>query len=371
MSCNLEKNKNILKVILFLVIFLILDLTLYAAPSALFFKKNIKTSHKKKYIKYRVKKEDYLYKILRKINIPYEYFPVFIKEIKRINSHIKNVNQIYAGQVLKIPVIVDNEDYITECPDHKSLKDIDITLLLLKKLGFKPYKSDLIYPCKDGKWLLIDGEKNPIIVSPDGKKIVITKEDKFRQIYDNNLNIYFCHVVNISPYSVLKEIEKIEKDIKVWEKGSNLIIDLEDFVLEVNADVVVIKQDDDKTKKYYLFYLTSQKDNYKDKLIEYFLINYDIYIYNLSKDKKEFLLPDHVASHIYIPSVYNNLESQVLNNLSKQKLKIINLTFKNDCHLYIRVHKIIHSNNEIYLVDKKKSILVPILRVYGYEAFTY
>lgn len=460
-----------------MVIFIILNsVSAYTAPPVLFFKKTVKTFDKEKYISYKVKKGDYLYGILKKLNIPYKYYPNLIQEIKKINFEIKDINKLYVGQILNIPIessyanteqkikTIDDNNYIVASIANDSLeeigkrypfkkqeyyvkhgdilvnllrdicglprnlifneyltifrklnphvkdihflkvgmkivlpiysemdlkrklsnttidrqkellRDIDITLLILKKLGFEIYKdSDLVFPLENGEWIFLNGKKTPIVVSPNGSKIVIVQEKEFNQLYKNNskLRIYFCKVADLSPYNVLKKIELIEKDIKVWEKGSNLIIDKEHFVLEVNADLIVIKKIHNMTKKYYLFYMRPKKESYNERLIKYNLRNYNIYLYDFSRDKKEFFITDDINDKIYIPSIPNNLKTIITSASFKKELKNINLTFEDNCHLYVRVDKFTTANREIYLVDKNRSSLVPLLRAYGYEAFTY
>jgi len=69
----------------------------------LFFVKKIPFNFK--YIKYKIKEGEWLYKILRKLNIPEDKFSLVTKIIKKANPQIKDLSHLEKGQIILIPKI--------------------------------------------------------------------------------------------------------------------------------------------------------------------------------------------------------------------------------------------------------------------------
>ncbi|SDN29820.1 LysM domain-containing protein [Desulfonauticus submarinus] len=94
------------KSLLFFLVILLFLFNSIAIPQyipRLFFKKKI--SFKNEYIEYKVKKGEWLYKILRSYNIPENQLPLVVKIIKKLNPHIKDLSNLEANQILRIPKI--------------------------------------------------------------------------------------------------------------------------------------------------------------------------------------------------------------------------------------------------------------------------
>lgn len=457
------------KICCLLVSLCLLQITFcYAGPPVLFFKKTNKVVNKqKKIIRYKVKKGEYLYSILRKFHINNKYIPFVLKDIKKINSQIKDLNKLFVGQVIKIPIdlsfekkhlslnghykyidrsianssldeirgkypfeekkykikkgdcvvkllmkiggvpihLIFNEYltifkklnpeirdinllpigtevilpvlpsiYVKNKRENTIIKDKDITLLILEKLGFKIYNNTkLVYPTSDGEWIEIDTLITPLLIAQDESKILIVPEDFYNKTYLKlkNNNILICQVLDFSPHHVLKQIEKLGKNLKVWERGKSIIISQKEITLEARADIVVIKRYSANQNIYFLFYLKPQEESYNEKLMESILANYNIDVYNFLKNKREFgKVNKGFVNNIYVPHIPDDIKKSINKDI-KLNDTLIKLPFKDNGYLYINVKKINRNDRQIYLVDNKNKSIAALLRASGYEAYTF
>ncbi|MBT8762412.1 LysM peptidoglycan-binding domain-containing protein [Desulfohalobiaceae bacterium Ax17] len=93
------------KIILFSIFTLIWTLSGYTQkPPRLVFEKKI-SINKKKLIKHKIKKGEWLYKILRNYNVSTQDIPYVIRLINELNPHIKNLSKLKPGQTLLLPLV--------------------------------------------------------------------------------------------------------------------------------------------------------------------------------------------------------------------------------------------------------------------------
>ena len=440
---------------------------LLASPPILFFEKKIKKT-RKEYTLYKVKKGEHIYSILRKLKLPKTEFGKYIIEIKQLNPNIKDINKLYAGQIIKLPKIHSIKHRCRKCLNgfaiHPSLKDLsleelkkkypfykqkytvkkgdtlikllktigkipkyliyneyivifkklnphikninnlpkgikiiipsriqkikqitehketnsfnNITLCLLQKLGFSIYKKDImVFPVKRG-WIQIDTSKSPILEDIEGKKIILVNDPntykKYKEIEDPNISV--CFLQNLSIYESLLKIFKYTKNFKIWPKKQNLIITHNFFVAELKGDIQILKYfnlSNTKEISYYIFFLDKKNCTYTEKLTYSFLLKNKIFVYFWCNKKSNFIsCTDNVDKNIYVPkiSANSNIEALKLNNL----LENAKINISNSLTLFVPILKFKEKDHRpIYLLEYNVPELVAILRAKGYNCFIY
>jgi len=93
-------------------------------------------------IKYKIKKGEWLYKILREQNIPERKIPHVVKIIKKINPHIKDLSNLKENDILLIPKIYikqENYSYLKKYKYKKSFYTVkrgdSVVKILKDKVG--------------------------------------------------------------------------------------------------------------------------------------------------------------------------------------------------------------------------------------------
>ncbi len=429
------------------IIILLLSNITYGVTPVLFFKKNIS---KKKYLFYRVKKGEYLYEILRRIGIPENKIAYLIKDIKRLNPQIKDLNNLHVGDILKIPRLkaysfslsssletqslkqlkkrypftpkkytIKKGDVLTRllariCGIPKDLiyneyllifkklnphiKDIGsipvgssivlpvyrnfkfssptkkiihphdnaILFLILKKLGFKIYINDtFVIPSKKGGWIIVDTSKNPLIESPSNKKIILIEDKKFYNRYKSKGNIEVILQKN-SIYDMLKNIANLCKEITIWERGENLIINSNQFVVESRGDIQIIKYLTSGGYKYYIFFLSPMKLDYTQKLCYHYLARHNIFIYTMSMDRTSFINPlSYINGQIYSPRLPEVMKVQI--NSKFMRRTNIEVKIREGVSIFIPVYEI----GKYYVLPNNSPELIAILRLRGYDCYGF
>ncbi|WP_459892741.1 LysM peptidoglycan-binding domain-containing protein [Desulfothermus okinawensis] len=184
---------------------------LFASPPVLFFEKKIHKPNKQ-YTLYRVKKGEHIYSILRKKKIPLSKFGEYIEKIKKLNPNIKNINHLYAGQIIKLPKThyFQYNHNINEIKIHPSLRLLSIDELRKK------------YPFYEKKYIVKKGDSLTKLLKIIGgiPKNLIYNEYLF--IFEK-LN---PHIKNINklPVGANVTIPTIFRKIKKNIKNKNTIV---------------------------------------------------------------------------------------------------------------------------------------------------
>ena len=440
---------------------------LFASPPILFFEKKIKKI-RRNYTLYKVKKGEHIYSILRKLKLPKTEFGKYIKKIKQLNPDIKDINKLYAGQIIKLPkihtirrrcrkclngfvippslkdltikelkkkypfyeqkytvkkgdtlakllkiigkipnyliyneyififkklnphikninnlpqgveiIIPSRNPKIKQITEHKKTNSFNnITLCLLKKLGFSIYKKDIIiFPIKRG-WIQIDTSKFPILEDTDGKKIILANDvntyEKYKKIEDSNISV--CFIRDLSIYDSLIKIFNYTKRFKIWPKKQNLIITNNFFVAELKGDIQILKYSSLSSTKdisYYIFFLNEKNCTYTENLAYSFLLKNKIFVYFWCNKKSNFIsCTDNIDKNIYVPKISVNSNIEAL-NLSRF-LENIKININNSLTLFLPIIKLkMKGNRIIYLFEYNVPELVAILRAKGYNCFTH
>ncbi len=455
------------KCIIFLIIFLFFyqDIAI-SSPPILFFKKSIKTKNTKKvFFKYRIKEGEYIYSILRSLNIPKNRFGYVLREIKRLNPQIKDLSKLCPGQCIKIPIdvlpknepisyisykidikkypyvprkyVIKKGEYIVELlnriggipknlifneylyifkrlnPYIKDINNIapgttiilpirhplnsmstslnpvskiedlfnseniqkDLSLNILVKLGFSIRSTGtIIYPLQDGDWISINCDNTPIVEDHEGEKIVLLSGNQTYEYYikDNvySSNIIFCRLLDWQPYEVLKDISTYVNSIKLWDRGKDLIIIGDNFVLESWGDLQVVKKKINGDNSYYIFFLDHFKITYPLKLLISFLSKENIHIYFLGDTTNSFIEPHVGLSNIlYLPKISEKGKRYL--SFHRYHLQTIRMGFeKNKLSISIKVNRVDGlDNNSIYFLDQDKPYLIALLRAKGYDCY--
>ena len=440
---------------------------LFASPPILFFEKRIKKT-RSEYTLYKIKKGEHIYSILRRLKLPKTEFREYIRKIKQLNPEIKDINKLYAGQIIKLPKIhtirrcyrkCSKGDFISSClkeltldelkerypfyeqkytvkkgdtlikllktigkipkyliyneyivifkklnPHIKNINNLpqgveiiipsrnpkikqitenketnsfnNITLCLLQKLGFTIYKKDImVFPVKSG-WIQIDTSKSPVLEDEEGKKIILVNDPniykRYKEVEDRDISV--CFIKDLSIYESLLKIFSYTKNFKIWPNKQNLIITHNFFVAELKGDIQILKYSNLSNTKdisYYIFFLNKKNCTFTENLAYSFLLKYEIFVYFWCNKKKNFIsCTDNVDKNIYVPkiSANRNIKELKLNNLLENAK--INIT--NSLTLYVPILKFKEKKHRpIYLLEYNEPELVAILRAKGYNCYIY
>lgn len=94
----------LVSICLFLIIITWLSPVLAAkSPPRLFFSKSLKQNIKKTIVQYTIRKGEYLYSILRKLQVPEKDLARVIQAIKKLNPQLKDLSHLTPGQTLFLP----------------------------------------------------------------------------------------------------------------------------------------------------------------------------------------------------------------------------------------------------------------------------
>lgn len=98
---------------------------LFASPPSLIFQKQIPVQNKESTFAYKVKEDDYLYKILRSFEVKEDKLANLTKEIKELNPHIQNLDTIQPGQTIFLPSHIKNNFKVKAGNPNKAIKSIE------------------------------------------------------------------------------------------------------------------------------------------------------------------------------------------------------------------------------------------------------
>lgn len=81
----------------------VLPYALHAAPPRLMFEKQIPLKQEKNAFRYTIQEGEYVYSILRSMDVPENKLYNMAKEVEKLNPHLENLNQVEPGTTLLLP----------------------------------------------------------------------------------------------------------------------------------------------------------------------------------------------------------------------------------------------------------------------------
>lgn len=297
---------------------------------------------------YTVAKGDYLSKILReKLELPDRLiFDEYIDLFKKLNPDIENINALEVGQRVRLPApsghpslaearqaaaagqqkrkpqkpepqppepqnaTQEKESEVEASPQPSENKAT--VLSMLSKLGFRfaPGK-DMLYPFPDQGWLQINLEQMPLANAPWGDSILFVPENVSQRIEGRDFQsagLTVC-VVPTSwdlPQTFQSLEEASQRQIIAWDQGRSLILNQGHGVLEVQADILLIK-DSGTGKRYYPFNLNPEPGRSPSQLLLAYLAKNNIRLYEqrpLSGKRPAFVRHDYPGmDSVFVPTI--------------------------------------------------------------------
>ncbi len=211
-----------------------------------------------KRIKYKIRKGDTLYKIIRReLRAAESDIPLNVRVIKSINPHIKNVNKIYVGTVIQIPgktLLVKTSEEIkpvtTEMPTvlektHQPEKIIEIKekkimpqearLAVLKQIvnqmnGTLTTTGNYYLPIPKAGQVTIDCSQIPVAEFDDNTTVFIDLENRahanLRKMISDHWTNYFLIKVNKDDHiiDILKKIINSTKHYRMVKSEKPILL---------------------------------------------------------------------------------------------------------------------------------------------------
>jgi len=303
---------------------------------------------------YTVSKGDHLSKILRqKLSLPDRLiFDEYISLFKQLNPDIADINNLEVGQRITLPAppgkslaaaerpkpakAVQNKPARAgqdkpkqeEPPDttardrqepsqeiEASAPDFankDLVQAMLKKLGFRfaPGK-EMLYPFPDQGWLQINLEQMPLANAPWGDSFLFVPEPVRQKIEDRDFRSAGMQVCVVPPswdpaetFGALEEAS--QRKILFWGRDRRLILNQGHGVLEILADLLVIKNTG-TGKQYYPFDLKSSDPEKPSQLLLAYLAENNIRLYEQAAgtgSRPEFISHSYPSKDsVFVPSL--------------------------------------------------------------------
>lgn len=207
---------------------------------------------------YRIKRGDTLYKIIRReIEVSRKKIPQTLRSIKAMNPHIRNVNRIYPGTIVKLPgrtvyVPPPEQTPITELdvatflerpaqPEkiielkEKQVMPAEARLALLKHVitqmnGTITTTGNYYLPIPKAGQVTIDCTQIPLIEFDDNTMIFLDLENRahnnLRKMLSNNWKNYFLVKVEKEDdaLSILRKVINTTRDYRMTRSEKNLVV---------------------------------------------------------------------------------------------------------------------------------------------------